>query len=459
METERLRELAEQHGVPGAVLALLVGDTVTDIAAGVTNRSTGERVTPDSLFQIGSITKVWTTTLVQMLVDEGRLELGAPVRTYVPELKLVDEATAEALTVQQLLNHTSGLPGDFFPDTGRGDDCLERYLGELATAELAHPLGELFSYSNGAFALAGLVIERVEGATWDSVLRRRLIEPLGLTRTVTLPEDALLHRCAVGHLGSGASQHVTPTWMLPRVNGPVGLITAQGRDVLEFARLHMAGGVTRSGARLLSSESVAAMQRLTVTMPGQDEGRLGWGLGWGLSRWSGTHVIQHDGGTIGQNAALRVLPELGVAVCLTANGGDWTPFRNAVIAEVLTDAIGLTPPPPPVPTGDIPTERPEEYVGSYRNIGTAVTVTEREGELLLAQRMLDPLESLATADVSVPRLLRARGGDAFLCPAPNGTTWIPVEFLRDAAGRVAYLHAEGRAARRLPADAAEQVHA
>lgn len=430
------------------MLGVLAREDEDVCAVGVTSRATDAPVTPDTLFQIGSITKVWTTTLVQILAEEGRLQLDAPVRTYVPELKLLDEGTAEAVTVRHLVNHTSGLPGDYFPDTGRGDDCLERYLGVLGSAELTHPLGALFSYSNAAFVLAGLVIERVEGTTWDSALVRRLIEPMALSGTVTLPEDALLHRCAVGHLGSGPSQRVTPRWMLPRSCGPAGLIAARAHDVLEFARLHLTGGITRSGARLLDADSVKAMQTITVSMPGDDEGRLGFGLGWGLGRWSGKSVLQHDGGTIGQAAALRVFPELGVAVCLTSNGGDWIPFRDAVLTEAVADAVGLAPPgaltpkqlPSPANSGD--------FVGTYRNIGAVITVTRRGEELLIALQALDLLEALATDDLSTPRPLRAHGADAFLFLAPDGSSWIQVQFIRGSAGDVAYLHTFGRAARR-----------
>ena len=90
------------------------GDKVQSAAAGVINVNTGVDVTPDTLFQIGSITKVYTTTLIMQLVDEGRIELGAPAAAYLPELRFGNGEASHTVTIRQLLTHTSGVDGDFF---------------------------------------------------------------------------------------------------------------------------------------------------------------------------------------------------------------------------------------------------------------------------------------------------------------------------------------------------------
>src|SRR5437764_13794380 len=125
---QRLRELSAKHRVTGASLAILDGDQSIETATGLINQETGVEVTTDTLFQIGSITKVFTTTLVMQLVDEGRVELDAPVRTYLPELGLKDPSANEAVTVRHFLTHTSGIEGDRLVDTGRGDDSPERFV-------------------------------------------------------------------------------------------------------------------------------------------------------------------------------------------------------------------------------------------------------------------------------------------------------------------------------------------
>src|SRR3954463_14985924 len=103
--------LAEKHGVPGATLAILDGDEVGEAAYGVLNVRTQVEATPDSLFQIGSITKVWTATLVMQLVDEGLLDIDQPVVKYLPEFKVADAEVTKTVTTRHLLTHSSGIDG------------------------------------------------------------------------------------------------------------------------------------------------------------------------------------------------------------------------------------------------------------------------------------------------------------------------------------------------------------
>ena len=104
-------------------MAVLADGEVVDDAAGVLSKATGVEATPDSVFQIGSITKLWTSTLVMQLVDEGKVDLDAPIRTYLPDFRIRDEDAAAQITTRQLLCHTAGFEGDIFTDTGLGDDC------------------------------------------------------------------------------------------------------------------------------------------------------------------------------------------------------------------------------------------------------------------------------------------------------------------------------------------------
>ena len=119
---ERLSELIQRHRVPGATLGILHGGEITDTGVGVLSTATGVEVTPGSLFQIGSITKVWTATLVMQLVDEGGLDLDAPVVDALPGFRVADPVVTRTVTMRHLLTHTSGIDGDLFIDTGRGDD-------------------------------------------------------------------------------------------------------------------------------------------------------------------------------------------------------------------------------------------------------------------------------------------------------------------------------------------------
>lgn len=380
METERwqrrLAEAARRHRVPGAVLAVLDGDRVHEWATGVLNVDTGVPVTTDSVFQIGSITKLFTGTLVMQQVEDGTLELDAPLRTVLPEFRLADMGAADRITMRHLLNHTSGIPGDVFTDTGRGDDCLERYVERCAELTPCHPVGATMSYSNSGFSVAGRVLEKVTGKVWDTLLTERLTGPLGLTHTVTLAEEAILFRAAVGHEGDDRPRPVTQ-WALPRSIGPAGTICSTAAELLAFARMHLDGGLTADGTRALAPESAAAMRDARVEIPDGWSGRR-YGLAWCRWPWDGREVIGHDGETLGQNAFLRIVPDRRVAVALLLNGGD----PNACYAELYTDLMAeladltvplLTVPAPPADVDITP------LVGTYRTPMDTVRVELRDG--------------------------------------------------------------------------------
>jgi CubicO group peptidase (beta-lactamase class C family) len=196
----RLDELVRRHQVPGASLAVLAGGEVTTLATGVLHKGTGVEVTTDSLFQIGSMTKAYTATVVLALVDQGLAGVDTPVAELLPGFRVADPEVSRRVTLRHLLCHTSGINGDFFLDTGRGDDCLARYVEACAGLEQSHPLGATFSYCNSGYVILGRVIEQLTGAVWDAALAEHLAAPLGLAHTWTLPEDVLRFRAAMGHV-------------------------------------------------------------------------------------------------------------------------------------------------------------------------------------------------------------------------------------------------------------------
>ncbi|MER6874338.1 serine hydrolase domain-containing protein, partial [Amycolatopsis sp. NPDC000673] len=132
----RLDTLRAAHGVPGASLAVLAGGEVHELASGVLHRGTGVEVTTDSVFLSGSLAKTYTATVVLNLVDAGALDLDTPIVKLLPEFATPDPVATETITVRQLLSHTGGLTCDFTYDSGRGDDCLARYVEAAAGVAL-----------------------------------------------------------------------------------------------------------------------------------------------------------------------------------------------------------------------------------------------------------------------------------------------------------------------------------
>ncbi|USX55144.1 serine hydrolase [Lentzea sp. HUAS12] len=390
----RLSAIAEKHGVPGTALGILYKGQTVQAHHGVLNTATGVEVTDDTIFQIGSIGKVWTTTVVMRLVDEGLLDLDAPITDVLPELRLSDPVVGQKVTMRHLLTHTSGIDGDNFTDTGRGDDCLEKYTELLADAAQNHPLGATFSYSNAGFVLAGRVIEKLTGKTWDVAMREKLFAPLGLTRTGTLPEEALLHRAAVGHVKNEGKLEVAPVWALPRSVGPAGTIFSTTEDVLAFARMHLEGGLAADGTRVLSEKSAAVMTEKQTDVP--DKNALGdsWGVGWIRFDWDGHRLIGHDGNTIGQSAFLRLLPEQDLAVTLLTNGEGARELYLELYREIFAELADVVMPRPLVPATEPPAVDGSRYVGRYERASITLDVSEGETGLVLDVTPTGPLAGL-----------------------------------------------------------------
>ncbi len=444
----RLDELAKRHHVPGAALGILrvrpAGeDDLVELATGVLNVETGVEATPDSVFQIGSMTKVWTATLAMQLVDEGLLDLDAPILDVLPELELSDPEAKAGVTMRHLLTHTSGIDGDVFTDTGRGDDCLEKYVAQLGEAAQNHPLGATWSYCNSGYSLAGRVIEKLTGGTWDAAIQQRLVAPLGLTHSGTLPEEALLHRAAVGHVGEPPAR-APSAWGLPRSVGPAGLISQTVRDVLGFVRMHLNGGVAEDGTRVLTEKSAAAMTEFQAEVP--DKYILGdsWGIGWIRFDWHGRRLIGHDGNTLGQAAFLRVLPDANLAVTLLTNGGNTRDLYEDLYREIFAELAGADMQRPLIPPAEAPAVDITPYLGRYERAGVTVDVLERDGEAILRTEITGPLAAMVPETVQEYPMTPVAEA-LYAVREPGSQTWAPITFY-DVPNAGAYMHFGARAA-------------
>lgn len=386
-----LDESLQTHGVPGATVGLLRGDERLVLASGCANVGTGVETTPDTLFQIGSISKVYTATLVMQLVHAGLVELDEPVRGALQEFRVADDTATLTITPRQLLSHTSGIQGDHFIDCGRNPDALWRYVSTLEEVGQIHPPEDLFSYCNAGYGVLGRLIEEATGDHFARALQRRLIRPLALKHTVALAEQAIVHRVAAGHRVVDGTATVSP-WVLSRFNVPIGGIIADASDVLEFAYLHLQGGKSADGKQVVPTKAIAEMRNGEVEVPGTGEE---WGLGWRLMRWGDTEVIGHDGDTVGQRAFLRVLPSEDAAIVVMTNA----PYGELVADEVFhaagRDLFHVTPPslPEPLPDGEGPD--PDRFTGIYERLHQRLAIAGGKGTTLRMTIIPDELFALA----------------------------------------------------------------
>ncbi|MBM6404536.1 beta-lactamase family protein [Phycicoccus sp. CSK15P-2] len=447
---QQVPELMRAHRVPGASWAVLRADEVVEGAAGVLNLATGVEATTDSVFQIGSATKLWTASLVLQLADEGLLDLDAPVREVLPEFAVGDREATERITPRQLLEHTAGFEGDIFTDTGVGDDALEKYVAELHDVPQLFPPGERFSYNNAGYCVLGRVVEVLRGTTYDAALHERLAAPLGLTHVATSALEAILHRAAVGHVEAepGGSLQRAPVWAMPRSNAPAGaMLSMTARDLVAFARMHLDDGHAPDGTRVLAAGTPERMWAHAVDLPALGLMGTSWGLGFERFDTPTGLLVGHDGTTIGQHAFLRMVPGAGVAVALLTNGGDVVSFYREVVGHVLGMLTDVRLPDLPAPPQDPETVDASRYLGTYSASVFDLTVSQDDdGRIWLD---LVPKGDYVELGGQAERTELVHYGDDMLIPvdADRGM-YMPHAFVGDdGAGHALYLHL-GRAVRR-----------
>ncbi|MBO2447221.1 beta-lactamase family protein [Actinomadura barringtoniae] len=413
----RLDELRAAHHVPGAVLAFLVNGEIHELASGVLNRGTGVETTTDSVFLLGSVAKIYTATMMMQLVEEGRLDLDTPVVDVLPEFATPDPEATAVITVRQLLSHTGGLTNDFTHDTGRGDDCLAKYVEAARNVALDCPPGTAVSYSGLGYVTMGRIIEVLDGKTWDQAVQDRIVAPLGLTRTMTLPEEALRFRVAMSHLGEpGEDPDPAPVWdLMPRSAGPYGRVISSAGDVVRLARMHLNGGIAADGTRVMSSEIVSEMQRRHVNVPDKwTVSADGWALGWTLYDWDGVAGYGHDGAAIGQYSYLRVVPGSNVAVALVTNGGGARQLYADLFRELLYELAGVRMPGAFAPPEPLPAIGIAPFAGTYKREGVVITVGERDGEPRMLYEFVDGMKDMSPPlDMSLTPVSVTEDGTVF----------------------------------------------
>jgi len=450
---EKLDELSGELGVTGVAAAIWHDGQESYAFAGVTSVENPLPVDERTLFQFGSTGKTFTATAIMLLVQDGRVDLDAPVRRYVPEFRTKQPEVAEEVTVLQLLNHTAGWDGDFFADTGNGDDAVASYVARMAELDQVTPLGATVSYNNASLALAGRVIEKVTGTTFEQAMRDLVLDPLGLVDTLALPGQVMTRRFAVGHTrADDGTVTVNQPWALPRSVTAAGGMSATAADQLAWARFHLAGGTARDGSRVLSEALVHQMQQPTADMRGSALGDA-VGISWLLREVDGVQLVGHGGTTNGQYSDFTMVPARDFAVLsMTNSGPNGSELNTRLTAWALEHHLGVRETTPEsLVLGD---DALTVYAGRYETIATVSDVTVETGQLVVTSwskaAMTAALGDKAEEKTRMPVTLVAGERDPFVIsegPAKGMRGY----FARDSAGRLEGMHFGGRLASRVDA--------
>lgn len=453
---EKLHELGQELEVPGVAAGVFLDGTEIYAFHGVTSVENPLPVDEHTLFQFGSTGKTFTATAVLRLVEEGRVDLDAPVRTYVPELRLKAADVAERVTVLQLFNHTAGWDGDLIVDTGNGDDALAKYVERMATIEQISPLGSTVSYNNASLSLAGRLIEKVTEKPYEEAMRELVLDPLGLGETLFFANDVMTRRFAVGHTRhEDGSITVNRPWALPRSAHPAGGMSAPAAEQIAWARFHLGDGTAPDGTRLLPKEMLQRMKEPTADMRGSALGDA-VGISWLLKDLDGARLVSHGGTTNGQHSDFHMVPSRNFAVISMANCGPNGAQLNHLLSNwAFEHYLGLKEQELELLVLDDAALAP--YTGRYETIAALCTISSDNGRLLVKSEVKPEMAAALGEDdpdePPIPIALIAGAGDAYVVPE-GPAKGMRGYFSRDANGDVTAVHFGGRLAERVPAPAA-----
>jgi CubicO group peptidase (beta-lactamase class C family) len=428
----------ERFSVPGVAVGLAWGEAAYLEGFGVTSVENPLSVTPQTIFQLGSITKTVTATAVVQFVEQGRLTLDAPIRTYLPTFRLRDPIAMEQATLRDVLTHRGGWLGEFFEDCGPGDDALTRFVERLATVPQIAPLRHMYSHSHSGFCVAGRVLEQVTGQTYESVAAALILEPLAMKTSFFFPEQVVTHRFSVGHQIIRGSAVVAYPWWLGRSNNSGAGLMSTAEDMLRYARAHIGNSAESRG--FLSDSSRELMQS-PIASATLDEFV---GLSWFVRDYPQGRVLRHGGGTVGQVSTLYLVPQHEFALVLFANAT--TSLNYEVASWVLEHALGIVQPRAAFLTAALgrgPVEKLRHYEGTYEASVSRLKLQFLEGGLALEVTLVGVPHADPPPESPPPMRLGFIGPERVVVLDPPWND-MQGDFVRDRDGRVAWFRLGGK---------------
>jgi len=390
-QTETIEALRKEYAVPGAAVAIVKDGQVAYLHGfGVRRHGTDLPVDPDTIFALASVTKTFTSATLGTLVQEGKLDWDHPVRDYLPELELAEPFPTAKVTLRDFLCHRSGLPaftGDLFDSLGY---ARAEVIRRLRFMPLSAGFRDKAAYSNVGFFLAGETGARVEGLRWEDQVTRRVLQPLGLSRTGFYNQPITdAQNVAYPHLLAGGKLTWAPEYDPQSVLAPAGYMSSTARDLATFVLMQLG----RKG--LLKPEVLAEMHKPSmVEEPSFSEGPpidehsgFAFGLGWDNYHFNGCEIVEKAGARYGMRSIVTLVPSRGLGIVVLCNLNA-TFFPEAVRARLLEQHLGkaatdlgpafaekralidkmMSTLGVPVPGPKAPLSRPlDSYVGVYSN--------------------------------------------------------------------------------------------
>jgi CubicO group peptidase (beta-lactamase class C family) len=316
----QMRELR----IPGLALGIVQGDQIVHLKGFGIASPDGRAATPQTPFMIGSVTKSFTALAIMQLVEQGKVELDAPIQRYLPWFRVADEAASAQITVRHLLNQTSGLSratgNQFQASRDMRADTLERQARWLSTARLGEPVGAAFQYSNANWWPLGMLIQTVSGQPYETYIQQHILAPLEMRQSSTAIADAQAQGMATGYrywfgryLPADPQNSGHYSGMLPQ-----GGVISSAEDMAHYLIAHLNQG-RYNGTPIVSPAGMAEIQRPAVPIGASADTFYAMGLDVGLI--NGVPTVSHDGSMFNFHANLVLIPEGRWGIILLENQG------------------------------------------------------------------------------------------------------------------------------------------
>ena len=423
---ETARVELRRNRVPGCAVAVVQdGHVALAEGFGTTCIEEGRPVTTDTLFRIGSTTKMFTAATVVGLAEEGKLDLSKPVGDYVKGL----HPALARVTIHQLLTHTAGFNDPNAHYGPHDDTALGAGLRARDERLVFTEPGTIYSYANAGYWLAGLLAEEITGKPYADVVKERVLKPLGMIRSTFRPTEAMTWPFAVGHDPEGRAPSKVVRPLGDNAAGwPAGQLFTTANEFARWCMAFMDSGKLE-GSQALSPYVITQLSTPHVPIPGDDR-HYGYGLS--IRKHDGLTWLSHTGSRLGYGSQMRMCPEKKFAVIILCNKTAANLPRGADKAAELVLGVAPEPTEPREPL-PMTLEEMQRYAGKYSSGTSRSELAVKDGKLS------------ASPGGEVTKV----GDNRFIWGATEDGPTTTFQLVPGADGQPAFLVRKGRALKRL----------
>jgi CubicO group peptidase (beta-lactamase class C family) len=345
--SSKMKEL----GIPGAALVLVQGDQIVHLKAFGVADASGRPVTPQTPFFTGSTGKSFTALAVMQLVEAGKIELDAPVQSYLPWFRIADENASALITVRQLVNQVGGLPQSIgqkqLANIDPGDSAIENNVQALAKVELIAPPGERYEYSNANFVTLGMIIQEVSGQSYETYIKEHIFQPLDMQNSFTSKIEAEKDGLAASYQKWFGISVASPDLRFVRGSLPAGYLNMSIEDFGHYLITQLNDG-GYEGVSILSSAGISTLHHPDVQMPGSTDF---YAMGWEVQHFQDVEVIGHNGAVPGYTTDMFLVPEKNIAVAMVLN--TYSPMLGVRVSRLPANVLRILLAQPTIPGNEI----------------------------------------------------------------------------------------------------------